>query len=142
MNKATECSAFLGIYVAERALSKFFDNITRMPYSNPDYDFICGKGFKIDVKSSCLHHHTGNPYWLFNIKKNVVADYFLYLAFDSRESLEPQHVWLIPGDVVNTKQTNGITNTVTAMKKWEKYERPLDRVVMCCSEMRLAEAIQ
>jgi hypothetical protein len=141
MGKAVNSSAYLGVYVAERALSKFFDHIERMPFGNPGYDFVCGKGYKIDVKSSCFNHRRSSSYWIFQIRKNAIADYFLCLAFDDRESLTPLHVWLIPGNEINTKSGIGITNTDRSLAKHAKYERPLDRVITRCSEMR-SEAIR
>ena len=78
MSENKDGAAYLGIYIAERALSGFFDNIQRMPYGNPGYDFICGKGFKIDAKASCLHTVEGvkHPYhyWTFMFFKNPVPE--------------------------------------------------------------------
>ena len=131
------CSSYLGIYVAERALSKFFDNITRMPANNPGYDFICGRGFKIDVKSGCLTKRKDRrPDWTFVVSKNKVADYFLCLAFDDRESLDPQHVWLIPGNVVNGQRTITIGNCSKSIARFAKYEKPVDKVIACCNVLR------
>lgn len=137
MDTAKDCPMYLGVYIAERALSKFFDNIERMPANNPGYDFVCGKGFKIDVKSSCLlNKENKNPRWQFTIRHNTVADYFLCLGFDDRTSLEPMHVWLIPGRRINCMKGMSITNSPNVITKWEQYERPLDRLVACCDEMK------
>lgn len=136
MSKAKDASGYLGVYIAERALSNFFDNITRMPNCNPGFDFLCGRGFKIDVKSSCLSKTKGcHGGWHFCIKKNKTADYFLCLAFDDRESLNPMHVWLIPGYAVNDLRTIYIPNS-DKMFRWNIYERPLDRVLGCCDKIR------
>ena len=132
---------YLGVYVAERALSKFFNDIQKMPMNNPGYDYICGKGFKIDVKSSCLHkykNNRGQMRWQFTIRRNKIADYFLCLAFDSRESLTPLHVWLIPSSIVSNRTHLDITNTIEILSKWALYERPIDRVVACCQIMKSA----
>jgi hypothetical protein len=130
---------FLGIEVAERALSKFFDVIERMPYDTSGYDFICGKGFKIDVKAACLTSnepgHTPNR-WQFKIRKNKIADYFILLGFDNREHLNPMHVWLVPSDQINDKSKVSITNTPKVLSKWSKHERQLDRVLCCCDAMK------
>jgi hypothetical protein len=134
---AKDCTAWLGVHIAEHALSNFFEDITRMPTGNPGYDFICKNGFKIDVKSSCIRtpvHHS--PRWTFTIDKNQLADYFLLLAFDSRESLTPMHVWLVPGKAINQNVTLTITNLLFTMDKWNKYEHPLDKVINQCSAMR------
>ena len=138
MSEAKDSASYLGVFVAERVLSKFFENITRMPNNNPYYDFVCGKGFRIDVKCGCLcKSGHGLLKWRFNINKNTIADYFLLLAFDNRTSLEPQHVWLIPGSVVNKLLVVSITNDVIPLKRRAQYERPLDKVIACCSEMRV-----
>jgi hypothetical protein len=129
------CPSYLGIHVAERALSKFFKNITRMPMNNIGYDYVCGKGFKIDVKCSCIIHGDVD-YWHFTINENQIADYFLCLAFDNREDLTPMHVWLIPGHIVNTLKGFSISNRTRSLHKWSKYERPLDKVITCCNEMK------
>lgn len=137
MSEAKDCSQYLGIHVAERALSKFFDHIERMPYGNPGYDFICGKGFKIDVKSSCRHKQLGkSDKWIYVINKNQIADYFLCIGFDNRASLNPEHVWLIPSDRINMRIGIGISDNPKVYKKWSIYEKPLDRVLSCCATMR------
>jgi hypothetical protein len=134
MAESRKSPVFLGVYVAERALSKFFDHITRMPYGNPGYDFRCGRGFNIDVKCSTGGGTKGG--WYFNIHKNCIADFFLCLAFDNRESLDPQHIWLVPGDILRDKNAFSITNSPKSLEKWVKYERSLDRVNTCCDTMR------
>lgn len=139
MCDAKDSTVYLGVHVAEKALSGFFDHIERMPYGNKGFDFYCGKGLKIDVKSSCLHDGTRNNrngYWKFQIKYNIITDYFLCIAFDSRENLEPVHVWLIPGALVSNKKTLNISDSEIALQKWSQYERPLDRVENCCNKMR------
>lgn len=138
MNKNRKCPKFLGVHIAERVLSKYFEHITRMPDGNPGYDFVCGKGFKIDVKSACLHYSTTQlPKWGFHIRKNIIADYFLCLAFDNREDLTPMHIWLIPGNVVSKNVYIGIANEPDRIKYWSQYERSLDKVVECCSKIHI-----
>jgi|LAHU01.1.fsa_nt_gb hypothetical protein len=134
--ESKRCSSYLGVHIAERALSKFFDNIVRMPINNPGYDFICGKGFKIDVKSSCLVNMTKTcDRWQFNIKHNDVPDYFLFLAFDNRSDLNPQHVWLVPRSVINGRYIISITRSPRVLAKWEIFEKPIDKVLSCCTEL-------
>lgn len=134
------CSQYLGIHIAERILSHCFEDVKRMPYGNPGYDFICKRGFKIDVKSGCLRAmkrvKSTNYYWMFQIDRNAVADYFLCLAFDSRETLSPEHVWLIPGMVVNQTQNLSIPSSDYGIRKWSVYERPLDKILVCCDILR------
>jgi hypothetical protein len=137
LEEAKDCGSYLGIIIAERVLSTFFEHMERMPRNNRGFDYICGKGYKIDVKSGCiLQYGNGNPFWHFDIRKNKIADYFLLLGFDNRENLEPQHVWLIPGNIINDRVGFAITFTENGLKKWLQYEKPLDKVVECCAAMK------
>ena len=150
MNKSTidnkECANYLGIHIAERLLSKIFENVTRMPYGNPSYDFICKKGYKIDVKSSCIRKNRNN--WSFGIDKNQIADYFLLLAFDNRKDLNPLHIWLIKGNEMlgngnmvkkplNVRNTLTIFNTEKNIGLYKKYEQidKLEKLKECCGEL-------
>lgn len=138
LSQVTDCGAYLGCFIAERALSKFFDNIQRMPNNTRGYDFICGKGYKIDCKSSCLHvpKHGNSTSWAFRTYCNQIADYFLCLAFNNREELEPQHVWLIPSEVMGRRTGLTIMNSLNGLKKWANYEKPLDKVIYCCNKIK------
>jgi hypothetical protein len=138
MELKKDCALYLGVHIAERILSNFFDTIKRMPYGNPGYDFICGRGFKIDVKSSTLRkgNRTENMTWSFRIFRNTTADYFLCIGFDNRKDLTPMRVWLIPGDKVNHLKGLGISNCTEALRRWSKYEKPLDKVITCCNVLR------
>ena len=129
-----ECPAYLGVTVAERVLSKVFKNVKRMPYKNPGYDLICGQGYEIDVKSSVMRGT--RVAWSFGINHNRIADYFLCLAFDNREDLNPMHIWLIPGRKIN--HLAGLSISVTTIDKWSQYELTdkLDKVIACCNVMR------
>ena len=137
MSENRDCSSFLGVHVAERVLSYLFKNVVRMPYCNIGYDFKCGKGYLVDVKSSCRYHSnikTQSDRWIFSIKKNQIAEYFLCLAFDNRESLHPEHVWLIPASDVNDHSTISVSETT--LSKWSKYERPVNQVATCCDILK------
>lgn len=130
-------TTFLGCVVAETVLSHEFPGFKRMPNCNPGYDYECPKGYKIDVKSACRRHRkNGTDNWGFSIKKNKVPNYFLFLAFDNRENLNPEHVWLIPGDVVNEKIEITITDLPEILIRWSQYERSLKNVLKCCSKLR------
>lgn len=133
MSENKSCSSFLGVHVAERVLSKVFKDVKTMPYGNSGYDFICNHGKKIDVKSGCRKHdkHSG---WEFPIKYNIAADYFLLLGFDSRENLNIEKAWLIPGKVLNFLSHTSIADST--MKKWEQYEISADKINNCCDSMR------
>ena len=135
MSEKRDCPMFLGVHVAERVLSHVFDGVKRMPYNNPGYDFRCGRGYLVDVKSSCRQkrcYHADQ--WRFGINKNQIAEYFLCLAFDNRDDLTPEHIWLIPTENVNEQVTVSIAET--RLDKWKEYELPIDQVVSCCNTMR------
>ena len=141
---------YLGIHIAERVLASVYKNVKTMPFGNPGYDFICGRGYKIDVKSSVLLQYTvydnrngvrygpylNNPIWHFAIRANKSADYFLLLGFDSREALNPLHLWLIDGELINKKKTLVIQNTEKGLSKYFKFERPIDATVQCCNLLK------
>ena len=133
MAENKKCSAHLGVHIAERALSQFFKAIKRMPYGNPGYDFKCGQDYMVDVKSACQGQRGS---WHFIINRNTIADYFLCLAFDDRDNLNPLHVWLIPGHAVNHLLCLGIYPGKRGLASWVKYEKGLDSVELCCSKMR------
>jgi hypothetical protein len=120
--------------VAEKLLSNVFENVKRMPLNNPGYDFICNKGFKVEVKSSCRTKRDNS--WLFSIKQNKIPDYFCCVAFDNRDSLEPEHFWIIPGNIINNKK--GTTICDKTMKKWSNFEKPLDKISACCNKLRMS----
>jgi hypothetical protein len=138
LNDKRSGGGYLGIYIAEKVLSKFFDNIKQMPYRNPGYDYICRNGFKIDVKSSTEHNNKKSKYnfWTFNILYNQIADYFLCLAFDNINNLNPLHIWLIPGKDINNKCRIDIYNNEHGLLKYKKYEKSLDKVIVCCNKMK------
>lgn len=136
MSESKDCSQYLGVHIAERLLSKVFDDVTRMPYNNPGYDFICRKGYKIDVKSSVLIHERKYNKWSFTIKHNKVADYFALLAFDNRDDLNPIHFWLVPNSVVSDKFGISISPNGRNIKKLSIYEKPIDKLEMCCNTMK------
>ncbi|MCK5027433.1 MAG: hypothetical protein KAS07_03365 [Candidatus Pacebacteria bacterium] len=125
------------MHVAERVLSKVFKDVQEMPYGYKGYDFICNKGKKIDVKSSCIYiDKRGNRSgtWSFCIKKNKIADYFLCIAFDNREDLNPLHIWLIPGHIVNHLKSAAIAESV--ISKWGEHRLDIDKVTACCGIMK------
>ena len=137
-NENRECALFLGIHVAERVLGHVFKDVEQMPNGNPGYDFICNHGKKIDVKSSCIVTHTvnGTEYqsWHFNIRRNPIADFFLCVAFDNRDDLNPMYTWLIPGSVVNHLMATDISPGT--IHKWDEYQLDISKIVLCCEAMR------
>ena len=131
MSENKECAQYLGIHIVERLLRNMFNDVEVMPMNHTGYDFICNKGKKIDAKSSCLRK---DGKWTFNIKHNTTADYFVCVAFDNREDLDPLHVWIIPGHVLN--HLSGATIRPSTLDKWAEYEKPIDNVVACCDTMK------
>ncbi len=134
MSENKECSAYLGVHIAENILSVIFNNIKRMPYGNIGYDFICEKMFKIDVKCAVLtKDNRNNGRFMFSINKNIFADYFLLLAFDNRKNLTPLHLWLIGGNelvgvnsykkILNNKKNLVIYDTNRSICLYEQYNQ-------------------
>ena len=109
-----------------------------MPYGHKGFDFFCNKGKKIDVKSACIYiDNRGNrsDSWSFHIHRNSIADYFLCLAFDNREDLNPLHIWLIPGHIVN--HLKGATIAESTLSKWDEYKLDINKVATCCNSMKI-----
>ena len=130
-NENKECSQYLGVHVAERVLSNVFKDVEMMPMNNPGYDFVCNKGKRVDVKSSCLR---ADGRWMFNIYKNVCPDYFLCMVFDDIESLNVLHAWLLPGKVCN--HLASIAISPTSISKWSMYEIDATKISNCCEKMK------
>lgn len=144
ISKNKQCGSYLGIYIAERVLSKIFKEVKCMPIHNRGYDFICNKGYKVDVKSATI----STDGWRFTIDRNSIADYFILLAFDNRENLNPMHLWLIKGNEtvkakklhkkVSELKTLTIVNTDYGLSIYLPYEQKnkFDDVVLCCDGLR------
>lgn len=132
ITKNKECSIYLGS-IAEVILSNIYNNVQVMPYANHGFDIICNKDFMIDVKSSATGDKRG--YWIFNIKKNQIADYFLCIAFESRDDLHnPSHLWMIPGHIINHLSKLKISKST--IDKWQQYELSLNKLVACCDNFK------
>lgn len=132
---------FLGVDVAEHVLSKVFENVERMPYGHSGFDFICNRGKKIDVKSSCLrvrNSQNRSDRWEFNTKFNDIADYFLCIAFDNREDLNPIFLWLIPGGMV--QHLARIYISITTTNKWDQYQLNINDVIHVCNTIKFDTA--
>lgn len=139
MSISKESSTYLGVYIAESVLANVFDNVIRMPVGHPGYDFICGKGFKIDAKSSKLYIDPSkrrSSRWMFSIGRNTKADYFICLGFNNdRKNVTPLRMWLIPAKEVNMLQTLSIRNNDVV--SWKQYEKSTRKVLACCEHMRI-----
>ena len=129
-----ECSMFLGVHVAEQVLSHVFKDVEKMPMHNPGFDLICNHNKLIDVKSACKRKDRNE--WQFNIRHNPIADYFLMLAFDNREDLNPMYVWLVPSEKVNHLMTTSISQST--IHKWDAYRLDISKISQCCDAMRTA----
>ena len=131
------CGLYLGVYIAEQILSNYFDSMKKAPMHTKGYDFICGNGFKIDVKSSSrrLNNH-GKKVWQFDLRCNQIADYFLLIAFSEREHLIPLHVWLVPSDLYRKHQKIGISDNSKSLDRWKQYEKPITEVIEKCASFK------
>jgi len=143
MSENKDCPAHLGVHIAERVLAHVFkkENVERMPHGHKGYDFICGKGYKVDVKSSSLY--IGNE-WMFTIRENKIAEQFLLLAFGKRpkddKNPKPIHLWLIKKDEIIrweefwNRTSIQIKNTPEGLLEFEKYElkEGLEHIIECC----------
>lgn len=142
MSENEDCAQYLGIYISERLLSKIYDNVIRMPYGNPGFDFICNKGFRIQVKTRCLSD--GNRKWQFPIKYNDNTDYFMLVAVDNRIALNMMHLWLIKkddiirGEEFYKRDTISITNKPIYLLEFQVYEQidNLEKLKECCEELK------
>lgn len=136
MSQNTECASYLGVFISEYVLRNVFSNVEQMPYGHKWYDFVCDKGYKVDVKGSTLSTRKANSggHWYFNIRRNTVADYFVLLAFDHRMSLKPMHCWLVPASVVSRNKS--ITISQSTVNAWKDYEQDISAVAQCCDDMR------
>jgi len=121
------CSLYLGVHIAENVLAATFKEVVRMPPGHPDFDFICQKNRKINVKAAC--ENTPGT-WVFSILKNDRCDDYMLIAFDNVEDLNPKHLWFIPGNEINTK--NQIKIRESNLHNWAIWEKPLDDVIAEC----------
>lgn len=135
MEENRSCPSFLGVHIAEEVLLNVFVHVERMPYGTPGYDFICNRGKKVDVKSSCIRVITGHSKrWCYHINQNTNTDYFLCIAFDDRESLNPLYLWMIPAGAINDRLHISISEST--LHKWDKYKLEIDKVISCCNIMK------
>ena len=140
MYENKKCSHYLGIVIGERLVRHLFNNVEVMPFGNLKFDFICNRGKKIDVKTKCMYkRENGNIRWKFQIKKNKIADFFILVAFDNRNDLNPLHLWMIPGNEINHQ--NSLSISVSTIHKWDKWKRDINDAQICCAEMKTFHSI-
>ena len=138
MNENKLCPSYLGIAIGERLCRHLFKDVEMMPYGNTGYDVVCNKGKKIDVKTSCITLQEGkHPRWLFEIRKNITADYFIIVAFDNRTDLNPLHLWMIPGKELNENSSKSIS--LSTIHKWDEWKMDINDAQICCAEIKKSE---
>jgi len=126
-----KCAVYYGVYINERLLKHYFDDVEVMPYGHPGYDFVCNNDKKIDGKSAM----TGDKgHWSFNIRHNTTADYFFCVAYDNRTDLNILHIWILPGNKFNHLGSASISKST--LSRWAEYEQPLDKAIACCNTMK------
>lgn len=129
MSDNDECSPYFGIYIAENYVAKTFEDPILMPLNNRYYDWICKKGQKIEHKAACLRKKGTDFGWLFShINFNPIADYFIFSAWDNRESLIPMHIWIfhkedmIRGEIFWNRMSLWISNNSKGLEEFENYD--------------------
>lgn len=70
------------------------------------------------------------------INRNTIADFFICVAFDNREDLNPLHIWMIPGSELNQKGKTSIS--LSRIHKWDKWKRDINDAQLCCAELKEA----
>lgn len=136
MDENKNCPLYLGVIVGERLCKHLFNGVEVMPFGHKGYDVICKKGNKIDVKTTCTRIRE-NKYqdWKFNINRNILADYFVLVAFDNIKDLNPLHLWMIPGHQVNKNATVSISPST--IHKWDNWKHNIGSVQLCCTELKI-----
>ncbi|MCK4668289.1 hypothetical protein KAU33_16170 [Candidatus Dependentiae bacterium] len=135
MYENKNCAQYLGIVIGERLCRHLFKNVQVMPTHNTGFDIICNKGEKIEIKTSCMClEHGKYPYWGFNIGRNKIADFFILVAFDNIEDLNPIHLWMIPGSEINNNSGKSIRPST--VHKWNQWERSIEEIQLCCNELK------
>lgn len=140
------CANFTGVHIAENILSKAFGTMIRAPIHAP-YDFICGKGLKIDSKCSVLSKHGTSVRWIFHINKNTTSNVFCLIALDNSIdnvaiTPKPLYVWLVPGnDTIENRKVNDRTrlsvspNTVHKLDAYRRTDME-GKIIKCCNSLK------
>lgn len=135
MYENKDCAAYLGIVIGERLIRHLFNDVEAMPYDFPDYDFICNKGKKINVKTACMTSQSKKYYrWKFTIRNNKIPDFFILVAFDNLTDLNLLHIWMIPGNEINNNSGKSIRPST--IHKWDKWKLNIKDAQLCCTEMK------
>ena len=137
-------NVYLGITIGEEIASRYFKNPVKAPYGTPGYDLVCQNGFKIDVKLATIGK---NGSWTFGIKNRTGTkpDYYLFLAMESIETMNIQHIWLIPSNaIIGQRELSGRTSfgiSPTTVHKLAKYEKPIDRIDCICNTWKSSDMV-
>ena len=135
MYENKSCASYLGVVIGERLCRHLFKDVEVMPYSFSGYDIICNHGKKVNVKAACITLVKSKySHWSFHINYNKIADFFICVAFDNVEDLNPIHMWMIPGKEVN--HLSGIEIRLSTLHKWSQWERDIKDAQICCAEMK------
>lgn len=132
-SKQPGCSYYTGIYIAETVLSKAFA-VMEKAHPQAPYDFVCGKGYKVDSKCSLLGVNNGKKAsrWIFKIRRNKIPDAFCLIALQNTpdtisDSPQLAYVWLVPGDaLINGRPLHDRVNLAvypSGISKLEPYRR-------------------
>ena len=132
------CTQYLGIVVAERLVKHVFKDVEMMPFGFPGYDLICNKGKKINVKASTAHVEQNKSStmnrWQFRPNYNKKCDYFLCMAFDNVDDLNPLYMWMIPAIEINHKSSTRISQST--IHKWDQWIMDINNTQTCCATMK------
>ena len=144
-SKQPGCPNYTGLYIAETVLSKAF-SVMEKAHPHAPYDFICGKGYKVDSKCSLLLPNQGKKAsrWMFRVIRNKVPDAFCFIALQNTsdtitDSPQIAYVWLIPGDaLIEGRPLNdrmGISVSPSTVSKLEPFRRSdmEGKITTCCS---------
>lgn len=118
----TKCSNYLGCVMNEYILQHVFNNVVVMPRNNPGYDFICGKGYKVDAKAARIQKHNQ---FVFNIRYNTIPDYFLCIGYVGNRPIDG---WLIPQKTIKHLKTVAIYPTT---RVYDKYNINICKIFEC-----------
>ena len=114
------CPKYIGLFIEEK-LMKMFDGASKNPiatnlFGAGAWDWKCKNGVLIKYVSACLIYRikidkkSGKEYewegWHWAIARNNVPDSFLLIGYgESRENLDVENAWFVPGkDVIRTKK--------------------------------------
>lgn len=144
MSENKKCTSYFGIEIAEKYVFALFEDAVRMPNNNPGYDWICKKGEKIQHGARCLCKSKDSYVWVFSIKYDNIADYFMLTGWDNRDSLNPLHIWLFhKDDIIRGRKfwrrdSLSIINRPEYLAEFDKYEvtDKLEKLKELCNDLK------